>query len=96
MRAIFSVTLPREFDSLIAVMRAEYERKRSSQSSAVHSAGGRQNLLNAVKDNYLSTGASFVTPTRLSMRPVVRDADDNNDDDEVVERLPVARRLDLT
>jgi hypothetical protein len=101
MRAVFSVTLPKEFDSLFGMIRADYERKRETQTAAAMNAGGRQNLLDAVKDNYLSTGASFITPTRLSMRPVVRDLDDNDDgndedtDEEVVVRPPVARRLDL-
>jgi hypothetical protein len=72
------------------MMRADYERARAPAAGV---AVGRSNLLAAVRDNYLSTGASFVTPTRLSQRPVMRSGDD---DDEAIPTAPrVARRLDL-
>ena len=78
-----------EFDSLIDMMRADYERARAPGAGV---AVGRSNLLAAVRDNYLSTGASFITPTRLSQRPVMR----SDDDDEAIPTAPrVARRLDL-
>ena len=78
MNNIFSIELPEEFHSLLALIREDHERKRTTLAHKL-TAPERPNLLDVVRDEYVAPNA-FVTPNRTSLQP--RHIDDDNDNDD--------------
>ena len=84
------MSLPPEFETLFALMKSDYERKRSLSDAAP--TASRPNLLAAVQDNYLSTGTSLRSV--FDAEAIRLHRKDSADDEEVI-APKVARKLNL-